>query len=288
MELRSIKYFLSTYEIGTISGAARKCFVSQPSITAAIQQLESVLKVSLFVRHARGVLPTPAAKKLYPIAKEMSENEKSIISMFSDGATSVPLRLGIMRSLGAKRMSYLLKQFTKRIDNVELTLVDPDEPCDARIVLSQTVLKNEKFVDIWQDNYQLALPKNWLLAHKKSIALHDLDTMPFINRVPCYALEKLTSLMTAAQIHFQPRANIRTIEYASELVSSGIGAALLPDWQEIQHSEELTLKPIKNIKLAMTIGLAYKTSKTNTPLISDIIKVCKETRRQELLQQLSP
>lgn len=278
MELRSIKYFISVYEMGSISGAARQCFVSQPSITSAIQQLELILKTSLFIRHARGVLSTPAADKLYPIAKEMSDSEKSILNLFSEGAVSVPLRLGIMRSLGAKRMSYLLKQLTKRIENIELTLVDPDEPCDARIILSQTVLKNEEFVDIWQDNYQLALPKDWPLSGKKIITLQDLDALPFINRMPCYALKKLKSSMSATQFHFQSRANIRTVEYASELVSAGIGAALLPNWQEILHAKEFVLRPIKGLKMDVTIGLAYKTNKKNTMLISAINSVCQETR----------
>ena len=58
MELRALKYFQSVYEQGSISAAARCCFVSQPSITSAIQLLESDLNITLFVRHARGVLPT--------------------------------------------------------------------------------------------------------------------------------------------------------------------------------------------------------------------------------------
>ncbi len=88
MELRALKYFQAVYELGSISKAARKCFVSQPSITTAIQQLESTLSISLFVRHARGVLPTPAADKLYPTAKEMLDNEKNILNMFENEPNS--------------------------------------------------------------------------------------------------------------------------------------------------------------------------------------------------------
>ncbi len=54
MELRAIKYFLQVYEQGSVSGAAKRCFVSQPSITTAIQSLETSLNAPLFVRHARG------------------------------------------------------------------------------------------------------------------------------------------------------------------------------------------------------------------------------------------
>ena len=110
---------------------------------------------------------------------------------------------------------------------------------------------------------------------KEEITLDDLDVLPFINRSPCDALEKLKLLMAAADVTFQPRANIRTVEYALELVKAGIGAALLPCWQEIIDSEELALKSIKGVNLSKSIGLAYKGIKQNSPLINDIRETCQ-------------
>ncbi|MFT5757180.1 MAG: DNA-binding transcriptional LysR family regulator [Alteromonadaceae bacterium] len=277
MELRSLKYFQAVYELGSLSAAARACFISQPSITSAIQQLESNLKVSLFVRHARGVLPTSAADKLYPLAKEMADNAKSISHLFSDSPKAVPLRLGIMRSLGAQRMSFLLKNISEKVNNLEITLVEPEEPCDARVVLAQSVTSNESFVPIWQDNYQLAVPRSWPIAKKTTIDIADLEGIPFISRAPCDALNKLTNVMNNASIYFQPRANIKTIEYAWQLVCAGIGAALLPDWQEIIDAEELSLIPIKNIDLIKHIGLAFKTSKETQALIIALQEACSTT-----------
>jgi len=274
MELRSLKYFQAVYEHGSLSAAARVCFISQPSITSAIQQLESTLNVSLFVRHARGVLATPAADKLYPLAKEMADNAKSISHLFSDSPKAVPLRLGIMRSLGAQRMSFLLKNISEKINDLEITLVEPEEPCDARVVLAQSVASNESFVPIWQDNYQLAVPRGWSIANKAVINIEDLEGIPFISRAPCDALNKLSNEMNHSLIRFQPRANIKTIEYAWQLVCAGIGAALLPDWQEIIDAEELSLIPIKNIDLIKHIGLAFKTSKETQELIIALREIC--------------
>jgi len=280
MKLRSIKYFQSVYEQGSITSAARQCFVSQPSITAAISQLEQELNVELFVRHAGGVRPTSAADKLYPLAREMSDNEQSIRHLFSDGPTPVPLRLGLMRSLGAQRMSGLLTELVKRIDNLELTLVEPDEPCDARVVLSQSASSCEDFIPIWEDRYQLAIPSSWSLATKPLISIEDLAGIPFINRTPCDALDRLKQAMAVEGVQFQPRANIRTIEYTWPLVSAGVGAALLPDWQEIKHNHGFVLRPIANEKLMKRIGLAYQASRMKEPLIAAVISVCKSTARQ--------
>lgn len=275
MELRSLKYFQAVYEQGSVSGAARQCYVSQPSITAAIKQLEHILNTSLFVRHARGVLPTAAADKLYPLAREMSAGEKAILNLFGGGPVPVPLRLGLMRSLGAQRMSHLLTELTKRIDDLELTLVDPDEPCDARIILSQSTTKNEEFVPVWQDNYFLAVPKSWPLAEKSTVTLEDLDGLPFIHRSPCDVLERVKVAMAGAGVQFQPRANIRTIEYAWPLVGAGVGAALLPDWQEIRDAEGVVLRKIETLDLNKLIGLAFKANRYSDPLISSVVAVCQ-------------
>lgn len=276
MELRSLKYFQAVYDQGSISAAAKICFVSQPSITAAIQQLESLLSVTLFIRHARGVLPTAAADKLYPLAKDIADNTHSIYHLFSDSPQPVSLRLGIMRSLGAKRMSFFIKQISEKIDNLELTLVDPEEPCDIRVVLAHTVTSQERFIPVWQDDYQLAVPINWPQARQKEVKLSQLDAMPFIHRMPCDALNQLKAEMINHGVHFQHRANIRTIEYAWQLVSTGIGAALLPNWQEIKETEGIQLLPIEGLNLVKHIGLAYKTNKADTPLISAVKEVCQE------------
>ncbi|QQX78995.1 LysR family transcriptional regulator [Shewanella sp. KX20019] len=280
MKLRSLKYFQSVYELGSITAAAKSCFVSQPSITAAISQLEQLLGIALFIRHAGGVRPTSAADKLYPLAREMSDNEQSILHLFSDGPTPVPLKLGLMRSLGAERMSSLLNDLSKRIDDLELTLVDPDEACDARVVLSQSINSSETFLPIWLDRYQLAIPKSWSLATKPVISIEDLDGLAFINRTPCDAFEKLKQAMALKGVQFQSRANIRTIEYAWPLVNAGVGVALLPDWGEIRQNEGIVLRPIEGVELIKKIGLAYTLGRLSEPLITAIKSVCKASQNR--------
>ncbi|MEJ2765361.1 LysR family transcriptional regulator [Photobacterium sp. MCCC 1A19761] len=283
MELRALKYFQAVYEQGSVSGAARQCYVSQPSITAAIKQLEHLLGTSLFVRHARGVLPTAAAEKLYPLAKNMSAGEQKILNLFGEGPAPVPLRLGLMRSLGAQRMSCLLTALTNQIEHLELTLVDPDEPCDARIILSQSATKSEQFVPIWNDLYLLALPRSWPLAAQDQISLEELDGLPFIHRSPCDALEKLKLVMAEAGVKFQHRANIRTVEYAWPLVGAGVGAALLPDWQEICQAQEIVLRQVASLDLQKRIGLAYKAGRESDPLIASVIDVCRAASQSQTL-----
>jgi hypothetical protein len=84
--------------------------------------------------------------------------------------------------------------------------------------------------------------------------------------------------MTDASIRFQPRANIKTIEYAWQLVCAGIGAVLLPDWQEILAAEALVLMPVEDNRLIKDIGLAFYRNKENSFIISAVKEVCRSVR----------
>lgn len=54
LTLRQIRHFIAVAETGSISAAAQASFVSQSSLTQAIQQLETETEARLFDRHAKG------------------------------------------------------------------------------------------------------------------------------------------------------------------------------------------------------------------------------------------
>jgi|GEM_PF-156901 len=67
MDLRQLQYFRAAFESRTMSGAARSCRVTQPTLSAQIKQLELELGETLFARTAVGLEPTPFANDLHRI-----------------------------------------------------------------------------------------------------------------------------------------------------------------------------------------------------------------------------
>ena len=65
MDLRQLQYFKAAYECRTMSGAARACGVTQPTLSAQIKQLELELGETLFGRTAVGLEPTAFADNLH-------------------------------------------------------------------------------------------------------------------------------------------------------------------------------------------------------------------------------
>ncbi|PIW62334.1 LysR family transcriptional regulator [Shewanella sp. CG12_big_fil_rev_8_21_14_0_65_47_15] len=275
MNLRALSYFVVVFEKGSISAAAKHCYIAQPSISAAISSLESELNTQLFQRHGKGVNPTDAGHRLYPLAKRLLNESKAIASLFSKPEIQVPFKLGLIRSLGVQRMSMLLKDFTNACPDMDLTLVEPTEDADARIITTSDLTTQESFLPLWHDTYLLAIPPSFSLSLQDTIRLEDLHQQPFIHRAPCEALTSLQQLLDMEGIKLQIRARIQTVEYAVGLVAAGLGIALIPAIPALLEQADIVFRPLHDIELKRTVGLAMPLGHSPTAQQKQLIELCK-------------
>ncbi|WP_299921731.1 LysR family transcriptional regulator [uncultured Pelagimonas sp.] len=73
-----IQSFLAVAETGSLSQAARRLGVSQPTVGRQIKQIEADLEVSLFTRQARGLSPTDTGLALLPHAQAMADGLRAL------------------------------------------------------------------------------------------------------------------------------------------------------------------------------------------------------------------
>ncbi|MBY9087376.1 LysR family transcriptional regulator, partial [Paenibacillus sp. HN-1] len=66
--IRHLKIFVTVYDERSMTAAGRKLFISQPTVSQAIHELESMYKVVLFERLSRKLYPTSTGEKLYQYA----------------------------------------------------------------------------------------------------------------------------------------------------------------------------------------------------------------------------
>ena len=71
MTLQQLNYIITISEIGSINRAAEKLYVSQPSLTSAIKELEKELGIVLFNRTGRGVTLTAEGADFLPYARQV-------------------------------------------------------------------------------------------------------------------------------------------------------------------------------------------------------------------------
>jgi len=271
VDLRALDYFIAIYENGSLSAASKAKYIAQPSISASLKQLEHSLSCTLFIRHARGVKATAAGEQLYPLAKQLLGQAEAIGELFSDKSSNLPFRLGLTKGLGVERMSKLLKQFTTAVDTLQLTLVDPQDSCDARIISKDLLQPKETFVPMWQEDYQLAMPVNHALRLKTHISLDDLRDMAFIQRSPCEGGALLSKALQDAHIKLDVRARIQTIEYAEGLVRAGLGCAFIPVLMDGPQQQDIIFRSLQGVMLTRDIGLAFIQSSDAIDILTTVV-----------------
>ncbi|WP_406214258.1 LysR family transcriptional regulator [Streptomyces decoyicus] len=81
MEIRTIRYFLTVVDTGSISAASRALHVAQPSLSRQIRQLETSLGCELFVRHRGRLHISPAGARLLPVARDLATRHDQAVAM---------------------------------------------------------------------------------------------------------------------------------------------------------------------------------------------------------------
>lgn len=265
MELRELRYFLAVYETGSVTAAARRCFISQPSISAAIAALERDLGAMLFVRHRKGVAATQAGDALYGRARRLVDDALSLKALF-EPSPAAEVTLGLMRSLDIPRVLPLLRPLTETGD-VRLLLVEADEPCDARIVSRALTLETEAFAPLWSEGYVLALPPRHALRLKPHVSLADLEGLPLIARCNCENADQ------TADLGFKPlvAAVATTEEWALALVEAGVGATVIPEGAAPADGRIAT-RPLTDLPLRREVGVAYRQADADSPAVRRILE----------------
>lgn len=73
MTLQQLKYIVTVAAKGTISEAAKALYIAQPSLTAAIKELETELGITIFNRTNKGVIPTAEGEEFLGYARQVME-----------------------------------------------------------------------------------------------------------------------------------------------------------------------------------------------------------------------
>ncbi|ESR24792.1 LysR family transcriptional regulator [Lutibaculum baratangense] len=108
--------FLAVIEEGSLSGAARRLGVAQPTVGRHVAALEEALAVQLFLRSQNGLEPTEAARELVPYLRTMAATEAALrrTASGSSGALSGTVRISASEVIGIKVVPEILRGLRRR------------------------------------------------------------------------------------------------------------------------------------------------------------------------------
>lgn len=99
MTLQQLTYLVTVAECGNITDAAERLFLSQPSLSAAIHNLEKEMGVTAFVRSNKGVTVTQEGEELLSFARMLLEQADIMQEHFGVGKKARAQVLRVMSAL---------------------------------------------------------------------------------------------------------------------------------------------------------------------------------------------
>ena len=272
MDIRELRYFTAVFRERNLTAAAKRCFISQPSISAAITHLEAELGATLFIRHKKGMAPTEAAEQFHAVARRIIDETDAAKNLFRKPSTRNALTLGLMRTLDRPRTIALLKPLTGTSD-IALRLVGVDDAADARIVSKNLLRADEHFVPLWVERYVAALPPSHPLTLKERLRTADLAGVAMIDRCHC---EQSEFFGRAASASRQPAAIAESEDWAMALVAAGVGIAIVPEGVARAHSD-VAVREI-DVDVKREVGLAYSAARPPSEVLQNFIAKLQSQR----------
>ena len=264
MDIRELRYFAAVFRERNLTAAARRCFISQPSISAAITNLEVELGTALFIRHKKGMAPTEAAERFHAVARRIIDEADAAKNLFRKPPSHESLTLGLMRTLDVARTIALLKPLTAQ-SNIALRLVGANETADARIISKTMVRPDEHFVPLWRERYVAALPPSHPLTLKERLRNSDFKGVAMIDRCHC----EQNALFGRQTTPRRPAAIAESEDWAMALVAAGVGVAIVPEGVA-QANPDVAVREIE-VRVEREVGLAYGTKRPPSEALRDFI-----------------
>lgn len=233
MKLQQLRYVVKVAECGSITEASRRLFVSQPSITASIRDLENEMGVHIFERTNKGVVVSEEGETFLGYARQVLDQADLLEGKYKGTSEQVPhfsvscqhysfavnAFVDVIREFDAARYDFTLReeQTHEIIEDVahmksELGILYLSE--HNREVIERMLAANELvFEGLFCATPHVFVCADHPLADYASVTLEDLEDYPFLSYEQgsynsFYYSEELTST-------FERRKNIRVRDRAT-------------------------------------------------------------------------
>lgn len=194
MDTRYLEYVLAIAEYKTISKAAQKLYISQPTLSLFLSNLENEIGLQLFQRKRTELTPTYAGSLYIKTAKKMILLKEDLYKQFNDiiAGNAGCISIGFMTVAGSAMFSSIFPKFKKLHPNVELAITEAksadllEKLTEAEIniaVIATTVPKSSSlnYHTVKQEEFYLAMAKDHPLAQEyrgRAGALTPKDLLP--------------------------------------------------------------------------------------------------------------
>ncbi len=250
MTLQQLKYIVIVAETGNITEAAKRLFISQPSLTNAIRELEREMQITIFNRTNKGVTVSNEGDVFLSYARQVLEqaglleekflNKKEQSPKFSVSCQhysfAVNAFVDVIREFGGNKYDFTLRetQTYEIIEDVsrlksEIGILYTSSKNEE--VILKLIKQNElKFEELFVAKPHVFISSSHPLANKSTLTLEELEEYPYLSfeqgeyNAFYFSEEILSTLDRSRNIKVRDRATLfnLVIGLNGYTVSSGV------------------------------------------------------------------
>lgn len=241
--LRQMRFLVALADTLNFSQAADVCFVTQPTLSAGIKELEAILGVQLFERTKRSVMLTPVGGEVAARARQLllDADEIDAVARTHRNPFQGDLRLGAIPTIGPFLIPPAMPEIRNALPEIRLflreetteTLIEGLQTGRLDIILIALPFEtgNLEIAPLFKDGYHLAAPPDWPAptgtgARALEQAKGQLMLLEKGHCLQRHALAAYPCMIKSGELDDFAATSLATL---IAMVSEGLGITLLPD-----------------------------------------------------------
>ncbi len=272
--IRQLQYFLAVIELRHFGRAAERCFVTQSTLSAGIQELESLLGAQLFERNKRKVMPTPLGLGLADKARQVIEISTDLVEQAHGGQGTLvgTLRLGVIPTIGPFLLPRVLPGVRRQYPELKLQLFEDQTgrlierlnngQIDCAILAFPYELAGLEYEIFWREIFYVAFPRGHPLSQGGAIPSAKLpaDEIMLLEEGHCMREHALSSCHTKG-LQGNTAVQGTSLYTMIEMVAGGQGITFIPEMavnSALVEQSNIRLRPLKEKGPHREIGLVWR------------------------------
>ena len=288
MNLRHFRIFLTVCEAGTMTRAAEIVYMTQPSVSQVIAELETEYGVRLFERLNHRLRLTAAGEHLRSYANHIVNLSEQVKNELADLAAQGSIRIGASLTIGAHLLPGIIKAYREELPEVEIfSQVDNtsvieklilDDRLDLGLVEGPVYSPHIREEMLCEDELIIICGPDHPFWDEGVVEINRLAGESFIIREPGSGTRDIFErVMSNAGTNWKITGIYNNTEAIKQAVRENLGLAVVPKIAIKEEVERGLIRAIevRGLNLKRNFNLVYHRQKFFTIAMQKFTQVCK-------------
>ncbi|MCI9531231.1 MAG: LysR family transcriptional regulator [Lachnospiraceae bacterium] len=286
--LKQLKIFIAVAEYKKMSEAAKRLYISQPTVSQIISDLESEYQTRLFERFPKELKITLSGQLLLNSAREIVAIHEDLEQSMKNVNSLRPLRIGATLTIGNTMMGTLVECLLQRHPDIDPTVfVDNTRMIEHRMIHNELdialvegiIIRQEIMTEpVIEDSLCLICGKGHPFARRDSVAIEELRHQDFIMREKGSGTRAIfENIMLTHHVPFVTKWECSSRNAIVDAVRHNLGLGVLSYRcvEEYLENGEIFICPVENVSMKRYFYLCRNQCHPINSQMQDFIGVVK-------------